>query len=135
MTRCSDTHWQSCLTTSHVAFVSPFFSLLSLTQWVQNFIHRLSLRGSTQPVSADAPKQSSNATGLHCSAVYISYCYSWMNRRQIHSFFNLAKIWWLIICWLACFVQNTNLKLFLFWFAKLSEQFQVHNLYKKHENE
>jgi hypothetical protein len=43
-----------------------------------------------------------------------------------HSFF--------FICWFMFFVQIENLKLFLFWFAELAEQFHVHNLYKRRKS-
>ena len=34
------------------------------------------------------------------------------------------------LCCFLCFVQVANVKLFLFCFAELAEQFQVNNLYK-----
>ena len=47
--------------------------------------------------------------------------------RSIVSQFN--KIWRSIPCWFTCFVEVAKVIFFL-WFAKLAEQFQVHNFYK-----
>ena len=49
--------------------------------------------------------------------------------RHIHDFFYQIKIWQLILVLLTCFVQVEDMKLFLFKFADLAEQFQVDNLY------
>ena len=38
-------------------------------------------------------------------------------------------------CWFTFFVQIANEKLFSFWFAGLTEQFQFHNFYKPRGNQ
>ena len=55
------------------------------------------------------------------------------NMRQFHSFFNLFQnMITIILCWFVCFVQITNMKLFMFLFAELA--FHVCNLYNTHKS-
>ena len=62
------------------------------------------------------------------STIFLWIC---IDKRQIHSFSNSAKIWRPMLCWFTCFVQIANMKLLLFWFATLGEQFQLCNLYRE----
>ena len=50
-----------------------------------------------------------------------------MNSRKWQSFFNWSQNLIVMLCLFTGFVQILNMKLFLIWFAELTEQFQVHN--------
>ena len=53
---------------------------------------------------------------------------------QIQIFFKISKAIRQFVWLFTHFVRFTNKKLFLFWFAELPEQFQVHNSYKTRES-
>ena len=53
-----------------------------------------------------------------------------MNTRQIHIFFIFSKVIQQFVWLFMCFVRVVSLKLFLFWFAFLQNNFMVANLTK-----
>ena len=57
-----------------------------------------------------------------------------LNTRWIHIFFNFSKVIQQFVWLFTCFVRVVNLKLFLFWFVLLQNNFMIANL-TKHVNQ
>jgi hypothetical protein len=66
--------------------------------------------------------------------IVFTHCYSLMNIRKLHIFFNSAKTGHVIVCWFLCFPPELNLK--LFWTSEQNNfRFSSGKFGGKHKNQ